>query len=243
MLNKLVFLCIAVFFFVLKSNATPNTETRLSGIVHDEATEEGMAFVTVALLDDTGIVIAATTTDEQGNYELLDIPAGNYMLQFSFIGYITSQFVIGISGKQPEMYIEPVMLLTESKQLSILTITAKKPLLERKIDRIIMNVAEVISTEGSNGMEVLRKAPGITVDYMGNVLLNGQKVAIWIDNRPSNLAGQDLATLITSLDGASINKIELIQSPPSRYDAEGAGGIINILTKKNLLKGISGTLQ
>ena len=241
--RKLLFLCIVMLFLVLKGNAEPNTGVRLSGMVNDELTGEGMAFVTVALLDGTGIVIAASTTDEQGNYELLDIPDGNYMLQFSFVGYTSLQFVIKISEEQSETSIEPVVLSTESRQLNTLTITAKKPLLERKIDRLVMNVADAFSAEGSNGMEVLRKAPGITIDYLGNVLLNGQKVTVWIDDRPSNLSGQDLGTLLASLDGASINKIELIQNPPAKYDAEGAGGIINILTKKNFLKGMSGALH
>lgn len=106
-----------------------------------------------------------------------------------------------------------------------------------------MNVAEAVSTQGSTALDILRKAPGISIDPSGNVLLNGNSVQVWIDNRPSNLSGQDLEALLSGTDGSTIDKIEIIAHPSAKYDAEGSSGIINIRTKKNFAKGVSGSLR
>ena len=106
-----------------------------------------------------------------------------------------------------------------------------------------MNVSEAVSTQGSNALDVLKKAPGISVDPSGNILLNGSAVQVWIDGRPSNLSGAELESLLSGTDGSTIDKIEIISHPSAKYDAAGSGGIINIKTKKSFAKGLNGSFK
>ena len=122
-------------------------------------------------------------------------------------------------------------------------VTARRPVIEQKLDKIVMNIADAVSTEGSNGTDLLRKAPGVTIDFDGNVKLNGSTVAVWLDGRPSNLSGKELEVLLQSTDGTTIDRIEIMAHPSAKYDAAGGGGIINIVTKKNFMEGFNGSLN
>jgi hypothetical protein len=225
------------------ASSMPAGNIRVSGAVHDKATGEAMMAVTVALLDTANHIVAAGATNNEGGFIFTTISAGSYALQVSFVGYEEQRLPVTVAETQTELKLPLIAMAEDSRQLETVTVVARKPLLERRIDKLVMNVADAISTDGSNGTEVLRRAPGLTVDNDGNVQLNGQAVAVWIDNRPSNLSGRDLAAILNSLDGSNIDKIEIISNPSAKYDAAGGAGIINILTKKNFLQGFSGSVQ
>ncbi len=241
--RRLLFFYVITFLLAANVNAAPVKKICLSGIVNDEATGKGLPFVTLALLDSLQKIIISGATNEQGEYIFTNISAGNYMLKASCIGYVETQLRLSLTGERDTVRLAAIVLAAQNTQLETVTITAKRPLLERKIDKLIMNVAGSVLAEGNSGTDILRKAPGVTVDHEGNVSLNGQTVAIWMDNRPLNLTGLDLAMILDALDGATVDKVEIIQNPSSKYDAEGVGGIINILTKKNFLKGFNGSVQ
>ncbi len=217
--------------------ATQNAVIR--GKVVDKETQDPLAFATLSVRDSSHAVVAAATASENGSFEIRDIPFGAYSLTATFIGYKEQVHQIDINAAQLDAGI--IEMEEDVQTLQTAVITARVPVIEQKIDKIVMNVAEAVSTEGSNALEVLRKAPGVTIDMDGNVKLNGQAVSVWIDGRPSYLSGLELEALLRSTDGTTIDKIELMAHPSARYDAEGTGGIINIRMKKNLLKGFSGT--
>jgi hypothetical protein len=123
-------------------------------------------------------------------------------------------------------------------------VTTKKPLVEQKIDRMIVNVDAAVTNVGSTALEVLEKSPGISVDKDGNISLKGkQGVQIYIDGRPTYLAGADLVNYLTSLNSSQLEQIEIMTNPPAKYDAAGNSGIINIKTKKTKQFGYSGSLS
>ena len=210
----------------------------IRGIVIDKETRSPLSYATLAIRDSSNSVITAATAGADGTFLLEGISYGSYRLVSTFIGYKEQSRNIDITSPQTDVgFIE---MEEDVQTLQTAVITARVPVIEQKIDKIVMNVAEAVSTEGSNVLEVLRKAPGVTIDMDGNVKLNGQAVSIWIDGRPSYLNGLELEALLRSTDGTTIDKIELMAHPSARYDAEGSGGIINIKMKKNLLKGFSG---
>jgi len=218
--------------------AAPNT-TIIKGVVVDKETRSPLSYATVAVRNDSDQVVAASTANEDGSFEISDVPHGSYRLVATFIGYKEQEMPVQLNTA--EMNAGTIEMEEDVATLETAVITARVPLIEQKIDKIVMNVAEAVSVEGSNALEVLRKAPGVTIDMDGNVKLNGQAVSIWIDGRPSYMSGLELEALLRSTDGTTIDKIELMAHPSARYDAEGTGGIINIKMKKNLLKGFSGT--
>ncbi len=134
-------------------------------------------------------------------------------------------------------------IMKKDTLLKEVIVTHRKPLLTHSIDRTIVNVDAMISAATSNALEVLGKTPGVTVDNQGTISLNGQSgVLVLINNRPTYLSAQDLAGYLRSLPGSSIDKIELIDSPPARYDASG-NAVINLQLKRSSVLGINGQVS
>jgi len=128
-------------------------------------------------------------------------------------------------------------------QLKGVNIIARKPLVEVKADKIILNVEGTINATGSDALDLLRKAPGVTVDKDENLTLAGKNgVQVYIDNRPTPLSGQDLANFLKSLQSSQIESIEIITNPSAKYEAAGNAGIINIRLKKNKAFGTNGSV-
>lgn len=221
-----------------------------------------LEFVTVALSDSSGTVIAGATTDSAGVYRIgFPSSAGDsrYLkLLFSLVGYKDKVMVFpdsGISGQGTAdivsiasldggvAVISPVSMEEDARMLSEAVVSGKRALVEHQFDRLVLNVSELAVAQTGDALDVLKSSPGVTVDKDGNVKLNGSSVAVWIDGRPSNMSGADLEAFLKGSEGSSIEKVELITNPSAKYDAEGSGGIINIKTRKAFMKGFSGSLR
>ncbi|RFM34122.1 outer membrane beta-barrel protein [Chitinophaga silvisoli] len=127
-------------------------------------------------------------------------------------------------------------------QLKSIEVTSKKPLLEQSIDRTVVNVDAMISAASSNTLEVLNKTPGVTVDQNGTINLNGKGVLVLINGRTTYMSGQDLANYLKGLPGSTLDKIELMDAPPAKYDA-GGGAVINLRLKKSTILGLTGNIS
>ena len=131
--------------------------------------------------------------------------------------------------------------IDSTKVLKEVNISTKKAFTVRKLDRVVVNVDALISNAGTSALEVLEKSPGIQVDQNGTISLKGKSsVAIFIDDKPTYLSGEDLQNYLKSLPSSSLDQIEIMSNPPARYDAAGNGGVINIRTKKGTTKGLNG---
>lgn len=213
-------------------------QVSLYGQVFDYEDGNPIPWATVALLDADENVVAGTSTDEDGYFVLRSLP-GKYILRCSFIGYEDQQQTVDLQGDVVE--IAPIKLALSAQMLESAKVTEKVNLVEMKLDKLVMNVSQSAFAQGSNALELMKKAPGVTIDKDGNVKLNGKSVSVWIDGRPSYLDGKALEALLRSTNGESIDKFELMENPSSKYDAAGQGGIINIKTKRNLLQGFNGS--
>lgn len=211
---------------------------KLTGQVTDMYTSDPLEFATVALLSGEGNFLNGATTDSTGHFAIGNVQAGNFNLAVSLIGYKDTVIAVNTATMSD---LGQISLEPDTEMLDAAVITARRPVIEQKLDKIVMNVSDAVSTEGSNGTDLLRKAPGVTIDFDGNVKLNGSSVAVWIDGRPSNLSGKELEVLLQSTDGTTIDRIEIMAHPSAKYDAAGGGGIINIVTKKNFMDGFNGS--
>jgi len=241
MYNKLVSILIATFIFCTAFAA--KNSGNIYGKVIEKNNGNALSFATVSIQNRENKILGGTTSGDDGKFSLNNVIFGECFVKVSFIGFKDTTFNISISENSINVDIGTIALTPDALNLKSAVVTAKIPVIEQKLDKIIMNVADAISTQGSNALDVLRKAPGISIDPDGNILLNGSSVQIWIDGRPSYLSGQELEALLSGTDGATIDKIEIIAHPSSKYDASGSGGIINIRTKKNFAKGINGSLR
>lgn len=197
---------------------------------------EAMPFVTISVLDKDSSLLTGTITDELGKYSiespsLVGRVGEGFLIQASYVGYQTA-----FGG--PDF-----VLREETERLKEVEVKAKKPLIERQMDKLVVNVSASPLAAGSNGNDILRRAPGVRIDKDGNITVNGKGVEIWIDGKPSYLSGQQLKAMLDGTDGNTIEKIEIISNPSAKYDASGQGGIINIKTKRNMMKGLNGMLS
>ena len=196
---------------------------------------EAMPFVTISVLAQDSTLLTGAITDDEGRYEIdlstFNLQRSTFILQASYVGYKTA-----FGG--PDF-----VLREETERLKEVEVKAKKPLIERQMDKLVVNVSASPLSAGSNGNDILRRAPGVRIDKDGNITVNGKAVEIWVDGKPSYLSGQQLKAMLDGTDGNTIEKIEIISNPSAKYDASGQGGIINIKTKRNMMKGLNGMLS
>ncbi|MGE5106233.1 MAG: TonB-dependent receptor domain-containing protein [Sphingobacteriales bacterium] len=183
--------------------------------------------------------------DRQGKFVFEGIDDGKYMVSISAVGHAkaySETFEINESKSLVEL--QTIELVPVAKSLSAVTVVSRKPLIEQKLDRTIVNVEAAVTNVGASALDVLEKSPGISIDKDGNISLKGkQGVQVYIDGRPSYLSGADLATYLRNLTSAQLDQIEIMTNPPAKYDAAGNSGIINIKTKKNKQLGYNGSIN
>ncbi len=210
----------------------------LSGTVKDGDT--AVAYAYISAKNTASPMESFTFSDEQGNFILESLPAGTYLITISMTGYQEfRQDSLNINANQKMPVIQ---LVRGGHQLESVTIVAQKPLITVKPGMIVANIATSVLASGNSVFEVLGKMPGVHIDNNDVVNLKGKSgVQIWMDGKPTLMAGSDLANMLRGMSSANIERIEIISSPGARYDAEGIGGIINIITKKDKRNGVNGS--
>jgi outer membrane receptor protein involved in Fe transport len=201
--------------------------------------------VTVELYKNDSILVKSAFTNKEGYFEFSNLSFGTYKLKASEVGYQGAQSGnLVLDEAHPAIIYNDFNLQESSKEMQQVVVQTKKPLIEQKLDRTIVNVGASVTNAGSTVLEVLEKSPGVTVDKDGNVSLKGkQGVTILIDGKPSYLSGADLANLLKSMNANQIDQIEIMTNPSAKYDAAGNAGIINLKTKKVKYKGFNGNVN
>jgi iron complex outermembrane recepter protein len=215
----------------------------ISGRISDES-GKGLDNATISLLkvQDSSVVKFAVSNKE-GNYEIKGVDAGKYLVRVSHITHV-STFSEYFEYNGDEKKLTEISLTKAPKQLQEVVITSKKPMVEVKADKTILNVEGTINAVGQDALELLRKSPGVLVDRDDNISLSGKNgVQIYIDGRPSPLSARDLSAFLKTLQSSEIEAIEIIVNPSAKYDAAGNAGIINIRLKKDKTIGTNGSVN
>ncbi len=218
---------------------------KVTGSIKDGGNQKIIDAASVSLLNtkDSSLVKTAVA-DKNGNFTFENLKDGNYLVMATSLGHSRSYSrSFSISSGQETVALEVLQLLPVSKNLQEVSVSSKKPLIERKLDRTIVNVDASITNAGNTALEVLEKSPGITVDKDGNISLKGKSgVVIYLDGRPSYLSGPDLANMLRNMTASQLEQIEIMTNPPAKFDAAGNAGVINIKTKKNKQFGYNGSI-
>lgn len=216
---------------------------KITGTVSDE-NQKALDGATVSLLraKDGGLVKVAVSS-KTGAYEFEKIATGEYVIAVTMTGYVkksTEKF--SLTAQSPSITLNPLQLTLAPKALGEVTVTGRKPLIENKIDRTVVNVDAAPTNAGATALEVLEKSPGISVDNDGNISLKGkQGVIVMMDGKPTYLSAADLANVLRNMPASGLDQIEIMTNPPAKYDASGNSGIINIKTKKSKNEGLNGS--
>jgi hypothetical protein len=232
-----------IFFCFGISNAQINT--KISGqIANDKSLNTTSIPISLVSASD-GTLVKTALTNTDGYFEFLNLKANTYKIvvdgdQFQL--FQSQPIEITSENTIVTLPIIQLVLNDNVNKLDEVVVTKRKPLIEQKIDRTIVNVDAFISTAGGDAMDVLEKSPGISVDQNGTITFKGKSgVAVFIDDKPTYLSGADLESYLKSLPSSTLDKIELMTNPPAKYDAAGGAGIINIVTKKSKSKGFNGS--
>jgi len=238
-----MFLPLLLLFNLYMSPVYAQSHKRIHGKI---LSQDGspLPYASVRLQKQDGELIKGTLSDTLGRFSLNAVPHGNYVLQVNTIGFVMHQSkVFTVSGPHSSVEIENITLIEDAMTLGLVTVKGQKRLIEQTIDKTVMNVENSILAEGNTALELLQKAPGVTVGEDGQVSLKGRpNVLVMLNGKSTYLSPKELSTLLKGTNSASIAKIEIMSNPSAKYDASGNGGIINIQLKKNMATGFNGTV-
>ena len=231
----LVFLFFTTFFSISQT-----TNGSVEGQVKSTQGEE-LIFVKCALYNSDSTLIKGTETDLLGKFKLTNIAVGNYFIKFDFIGFNTKFILVSIDKEGVVKNLKTIVLERENIQVTDgIVITAEKRLIETRVDKKIYDPSQDLSTQGGTVEDILRNVPSVEVDENGAISLRGNSnVTILVDGLPSTLTSGNL----DALPANSIERVELVTNPSAKYDPDGTAGIINIVLKKQKLRGVNGSLS
>jgi len=216
----------------------------LAGIIADSSTTKPIDYVTVSLKSGDGKMISSALTKTNGFFSFENIAAAKYTLSVSYVGYKTKDISVTIADSAKHLNLGAILLASQQNSLKEVAVTANKEIIKRKADRIIYDLQADPESRGSNVLDMMRKVPYITVDANDNILLKGNSsFKVFINGKPSPMLANNLSAVLRSMPASTIQSIEVITIPPSKYDAEGLAGIINIITNKKVDNGYNGSLN
>jgi iron complex outermembrane recepter protein len=235
-------LFLLIFILLIPSILTAQITAKINGSITDD-TKKALSFANVSLLKakDSALVKMALT-DSLGQFEFDKLKKNTYLISVSFVGfkpYFSKK--ITVDSQSIDL---PSIELTPLSNLNAVTVVSKKPFIERKLDRIVVNPDALIANAGTSALEVLEKSPGIQVDGNGLIALRGRSnVVVFIDDKPTRLSPAAVANYLRGIPSNTIEAVEIMVNPPAKYDAAGNAGVINIRLKKSKLEGFNGSLS
>jgi len=234
-----LFFCLTIFAL----NVNAQNKGKISGKVTDASTKQIIDYATVSLFKQGATVpFNGVVTDEKGNFVIANLANGNYVVKVDFIGYKGKVINVAITDAAPVVLLGPVALASTQNQLGEVVITAKKATVENKIDKMVYNPANDLTSQGGMAIDILQKVPMVSVDIDGNVeLLGNSNIQFLINGKPSSIFGSSLTEALQAIPASQIQSIEVITNPGAKYDATGTGGIINIILKQNNIEGVNGS--
>lgn len=240
--NHYLFILIILFTSFNNLAFAQQNEGQIKGFIYSPDNTPAM-YSTVILLNQDSVFMKGAFSQDDGSFVFDKIDQGKYFVMIrniEFQTYISQPVRI---QKNEKILLDRITLKTNINQLNEVVVTARKAVLEVHADKMVYNVSSSINASGNNGLEMLGKAPGVLVDMDNNIILQGKSgVQVFINGRPSRLSGNDLSNFLESMRSDNIDYVEIITNPSAKYDAEGTGGIINIVLKKNVNLGFNGNV-
>ncbi len=214
----------------------------LSGLIKSKADKSALPFVNIVLkTEKDSAFVTGTVTNEEGRFTLTSIKPGNYVLQLSYTGFASKAQSILVGSLSSFLDLGTIELQQDAKLLQEVVVSSKQDDVSNKMDKKTYSVAGNISQSGGSVLQTLKNLPGVTTSQDGKVELRGSdKVAILIDGKQTALTGFGSQTGLDNIPASAIERIEIINNPSAKYDANGNAGIINIIYKKNKQQGFNG---
>lgn len=234
--------CIVISLCLFIHFSAAAQDSFIKGVVIDSASQKATPFLTVYLKTKTDSVVKSTITNEEGIFLFQNVVPGEYILSVSGTGY--QPRIIPVHLKENTIDLGIVSIVAGSAALREVVVSASKPIIKQETDRIVYDVQADPESKVLNVLDILRKVPLIAVDAQDNILFRGNtSYRILINGRPSGLVANNPSDVLRSMPAVTIQKIEVITTPPAKYDSEGLAGIINIITNRKMADGYNGSIN
>lgn len=249
MKGKLLYLSLLVLFLVSPVFAQTQTtaDYSIKGQVVDSLSNETVPYATlsIALANAPQKALKLLACDDDGKFTSTLKSPGNYVVTIQSLGKTTVKKAFTITENKKQTDLGKLFMNDDTQQLKEVTVTAQKPLVKVEIDKLTYSLEDDPEAQTNNTLDMLRKVPMITVDGEDKIQLKGSSnYKIYMNGKPSNLlSGENASDVLKGMPASSIKNIEVITDPGAKYDAEGVGGIINIITTKNALQGFTGNVR
>lgn len=230
--------------FCLLGTVAFTQNTTVKGRLVDGSDKDPLPYATISVANaaKAGQSIRKFATDDSGNFTTA-LPAGSYIFTFQFVGMNTFNRNVEIKSGESQLDLGNIELQESSTELQEISVTAQRPLVKVEIDKLTYSAKDDPESSTSNVLDLLRKVPLVTVDGEDNIQLKGSSnFKIYMNGKPSNMISSNPSQVLKSMPANSIKDVEVITDPGARYDAEGVGGIINIITDKRVDEGYSGSV-
>jgi iron complex outermembrane recepter protein len=243
-MRKITLLLAAVLGSILFV-AAQSKNGKITGSIKDGSLKDLQSSTITLLRAKDSSSIKFAVANKNGEYEFAGIPEGKYIVSVTSVGYgKTFSPSFEITEAKPEINLGIITLTETAKTIGEVTVSARRPFIETRIDKTVVNVEASPTSAGATALEVLEKSPGITVDNDGNISLRGKAgVIVMMDGKPTYLSAADLANLLKNTPASALDQIEIMTNPSARYDASGNSGVINIKTKKGRAGGFNGSIM
>ncbi|WP_286843352.1 MULTISPECIES: TonB-dependent receptor [Sphingobacterium] len=218
-------------------------QVKVTGKVHVENNVPLASATAYLMKAKTTVILKAVVTDENGEYQFSDIQAGSYYVEAKMVGYTANKSNVFDISKSDHK-VPAILLNTDTRKLQEVAVEGKRPMVESKPGKLVLNVENSPLAAGNNALDIVQRAPGVSLDNNNNLQLMGQSgVSVTIDGRQTYMSGEQLVNFLKSTDGNQIKSVEVITTRAAKDDAEGAVGTINIVLKKNRMEGFNGTFN
>lgn len=219
---------------------------KIKATITDSIANTPIGYVTASVVNiQTNKTVSGGLTDSLGQLRIDNLPIGKYSLVLEFMSYDRKQInTVIISKQNSTIDLGTIQLKPSTTTLDNVIVTSNRPVVVNTVDKIIYNVANDLTSQGGVALDVLKKVPQVNVDVDGNVELQGNpNIRFLINGKPSSVFGNSLTDALASIPASNIKSIEAITTPGAKYDAQGTGGIINIILKDSKVRGINGTVN
>jgi ferric enterobactin receptor len=247
-MQKIVLLGLLSFIITIgkaQENNVKNTGASITGKITDSLSAKPIEYATITLFaDGNKKPVNGAVTNTEGIYKLTDVDAGTYKIVVECLGYQAFTISNIQVAKKTAVALNTIVLSKKTVLLQGVTVSSTTGLIENKIDKLVFNAEKDISSQSGVATDLLKKVPQVSVDVDGNVELAGSSsIKFLINGKPSTAFGSNIADVLQSIPASQIKSIEVITNPGAKYDAQGLGGIINIILKHSSVRGINGNIS
>ncbi|WP_397445378.1 TonB-dependent receptor domain-containing protein [Polaribacter sp. R77954] len=214
----------------------------ITGQIVDKETLEILPFVSISVNKETSnTIVTGAISDDNGRFEIKNLATGTYIVVVSYLGYQTEKRKVSSGGLNPIFDLGKIEINTTAESLDEITIEAKRATINAALDKKTFSLTENIAQSGGSVMDAMKTMPGVAFDQDGKVILRGSdKVVVLIDGKQSSITGFGNQKGLSNIPASNIERIEIINNPSAKYDANGFAGIVNIIYKKEKQTGLNG---